>query len=315
MASRHQSRTIALQSLYEIDFRGFDPNSFEEILTHNITEFSQNDPDVPYAKSLLDGVLKKQEEIDKIIIKAAPEWPLDKIGTVDRNVLRIGLYELIYADKKEVPAKVAINEAIEVAKFFSGETSGKFVNGVLGAVYRELYGAEAEKSDKDSVERKEKKAQEQKVRKELTAEEKAALPVQKLVGTIVYAKHEGDVYLAFVHDVFGFWTLSKGKLIEGESLIDASKRKVTEELGIDSVYETTIDSSEYIASHPEFKKIKKQVEYVIAHADFTPLTPKKEGGLKDAAWFKLDAILDLKLYDDMVPVITKSIEHIAKQVK
>lgn len=315
MASRHQSRTIALQSLYEIDFRGMNPNSFEEVLTHNIMEFSQNDPDVSYAKSLLDGVLKKQKEIDEIIIKAAPEWPLDKIGTVDRNVLRIGLYELIYADKKEVPAKVAINEAIEVAKFFSGETSGKFVNGVLGAVYRELYGAEAEKSDKDSKERRDKKAQEPKPRKELTEEEKAALPTQKLVGSIVYAKHEGDIYLALVHDVFGFWTLSKGKLTEGESLVDASKRKVTEELGIDSVYETTIDSSEYIASHPEFKKIKKQVEYVVAHAEFTSLTPKKEGGLKDAAWFKLDAILDLKLYDDMVPVITKSIEYISKQTK
>ncbi len=307
MASRHQSRTIALQSLYEIDFRGFDPNTFEEVLQHNISEFSQNDPDVPYAKSLLDGVLKKQSEIDKIIIKAAPEWPLDKIGTVDRNVLRIGLYELIYADKKEVPAKVAINEAIEVAKFFSGETSGKFVNGVLGAVYRELYGAEAEKSEK--------KNQEPKVRKELTEEEKAALPVQKLVGSIVYARHEGDMYLAFVHDVFGFWTLSKGKLIEGESLADASRRKVIEELGIDSVYETTIDQSEYIASHPEFKKIKKQVEYVITRANFTQLTPKKEGGLKDAAWFKLDAILDLKLYDDMISVITKSIEYIAKHAK
>lgn len=305
MASRHQSRTIALQSLYEMDFRGFDPNLFEGILAHNIAEFAQNDPDAPYAKALLDGVLKKQKEIDEIIVKAAPEWPLDKIGTVDRNVLRIGLYELIYADKKEVPAKVAINEAIEVAKFFSGETSGKFVNGVLGAVYRDLYGAEAEKSDRRKVDVP-------KVRKELTEEEKAALPVQKLVGSIVYARHEGDTYLAFVHDVFGFWTLAKGKLTEGESLEDASKRKVSEELGIDSTYESTIDKSEYVASHPEFKKILKQVEYVIARADFAPLTPKKEGGLKDAAWFKLDAILDLKLYDDMIPVITKSIEHIAK---
>ena len=151
MASRHQSRTIALQSLYEIDFRNIDPNLFEEVLTHNVKEFSQDDVDLTYAKALLDGILKKQKEIDAIIVKAAPEWPLDKIGTVDRNVLRLGLYELIYADKAEVPAKVAINEAIEVAKFFSGETSGKFVNGVLGAVYRELYGAD--EANKKSEER------------------------------------------------------------------------------------------------------------------------------------------------------------------
>ena len=302
MASRHQSRTIALQSLYEIDFRNIDPNLFEEVLSHNVKEFSQDDVDLTYAKALLDGILKKQKEIDAIIVKAAPEWPLDKIGTVDRNVLRLGLYELIYADKAEVPAKVAINEAIEVAKFFSGETSGKFVNGVLGAVYRELYGAD--EANKKS-ERSEKTAN--KARKELTEEEKAALPVQKLVGSVVYAKHEGDIYLALVHDVFGFWTLSKGKIQDGEELVDAAKRKVTEELGVDCEYKQTIDTSEYIASHPEFKKIRKQVEYIIASASFTTLTPKKEGGLKDAAWFKMDAVLDLKLYDDMIPVITKAI--------
>lgn len=305
MASRHQSRTIALQSLYEIDFRHIDPNLFEEVLTHNVKEFSQDDVDLSYAKALLDGILKKQKEIDEIIVKAAPEWPLDKIGTVDRNVLRLGLYELIYADKKEVPAKVAINEAIEVAKFFSGETSGKFVNGVLGAVYRELYGAdEANKKSERSI-----KA-EKKTRKELTPEEKALLPVQKLVGSIVYAKHEGDIYLALVHDVFGFWTLSKGKIQDGEELIDAAKRKVIEELGIECVYKQTIDTSEYVASHPEFKKIRKQVEYIIAEATFTSLIPRKEGGLKDAAWFKIDVVLDLNLYEDMVPVITKAIDLI-----
>lgn len=302
MASRHQSRTIALQSLYEIDFRGIDPNLFEEVLTHNVKEFSQDDVDLVYAKALLDGILKKQKEIDAIIVKAAPEWPLDKIGTVDRNVLRLGLYELIYADKKEVPAKVAINEAIEVAKFFSGETSGKFVNGVLGAVYRELYGAEEAGKKSERSTRAEKKP-----RKELTEEEKAALPVQKLVGSVVYAKHEGDIYLALVHDVFGFWTLSKGKLQDGEELVDAAKRKVTEELGIDCVFKQTVDTSEYVASHPEFKKIRKQVEYIIAEATFTSLTAKKEGGLKDAAWFKIDTVLDLNLYEDMVPVIKKAI--------
>ena len=303
MASRHQSRTIALQSLYEIDFRGIDPNLFEEVLTHNVQEFSQDDVDLTYAKSLLDGILKKKNEIDAIIVKAAPEWPLDKIGTVDRNVLRLGLYELIYADKKEVPAKVAINEAIEVAKFFSGETSGKFVNGVLGAVYRELYGAEeANKKSERSQ-----KTTEKKVRKELTEEEKAALPVQKLVGSVVFAKHEGDIYLALVHDVFGFWTLSKGKIQDGEELVDAAKRKVIEELGVDCTYIQTVDTSEYVASHPEFKKIRKQVEYIIAETSFKPLTAKKEGGLKDAAWFKIDAVMDLNLYDDMKPVITKAI--------
>ena len=77
-------------------------------------------------------------EIDKIIEKAAPEWPIAQIPIIDRNVLRIGLYELLYADKAQVPPKVAINEAIELAKTFSGKISGKFVNGVLGTVYKQL---------------------------------------------------------------------------------------------------------------------------------------------------------------------------------
>ncbi|HZX49898.1 MAG TPA: transcription antitermination factor NusB, partial [Candidatus Paceibacterota bacterium] len=87
---------------------------------------------------LASGVVENMEYIDAIIEKAAPEWPIAQITVVDRNVLRLGLYELIYGNKEEVPPKVAINEAIELAKNFSGESSGKFVNGVLGTVFREL---------------------------------------------------------------------------------------------------------------------------------------------------------------------------------
>lgn len=308
MASRHQSRILVLQSLYEIDFRDLDPNSFEEVLSRNITEFSHDEPDLEYTKSLLDGILKKRDEIDAIITKAAPDWPLDKIASVDRNVLRMGLYELIYADKKEVPSKVAINEAIEVAKFFSGETSGKFINGVLGAVYRDVYGT-TEETKKEGAPAK-------KVRKELTPEEKAALPVQNLVGAIVYAVHADQMYLALVHDVFGFWTIAKGKFLEDvtETVAEASKRKVQEELGIDSQYIKDIDASEYVASHPELKKIRKHVQYVIAKAEYEPLLAKKEGGLKDAAWFKAEDVKDLNLYDDMKPILEKSIEEIKKQI-
>ncbi|MEN9605078.1 MAG: hypothetical protein RJB39_763 [Candidatus Parcubacteria bacterium] len=307
MASRHQSRILVLQSLYEIDFRGLNPNDFEAVLTHNIKEFSHDEPDLVYTKALLDGILKKKDEIDAVIVKAAPEWPLDKIASVDRNVLRLGLYELMYADKKEVPAKVAINEAIEIAKFFSGDTSGKFINGVLGAVYRDIYGEDDKNAKSEAPARK--------VKKELTEEEKAALPIQKLIGSIVYGIEGDDIYLALVHDVFGFWTIAKGKFLENETPEAASKRKVSEELGIDSEYIKDIDSSEYIASHPELKKIKKQVQYVLAKAEYVPLLAKKEGGLKDAAWFKLDAILDLNMYDDMKPVLAKAIHMISEMIE
>jgi len=91
-----------------------------------------------FARELSAGVTGKLPVLDSIIAKAAPQWPIDQISVIDRNILRLGLFELLYEDKKAVPPKVAINEAIELAKNFGGESSGKFVNGVLGTVYKEM---------------------------------------------------------------------------------------------------------------------------------------------------------------------------------
>jgi len=127
-----------MQSLYEWDFSGKKPEKLEEIVEKNIKEFGPGLESKTFVWQIINGVISKLSDIDKIIEKAAPEWPIDQITIIDRNVLRIGLYELLYEDKKEVPPKVAINEAIELAKTFGGESSGKFINGVLGTVYREL---------------------------------------------------------------------------------------------------------------------------------------------------------------------------------
>ena len=138
MGSRHLSRSIAMQSLYEWDFMTEEGRSLDEIIERNIKEFGPGLEDTDFIKQIAKGVEENIDKIDKIIEKAAPEWPIDQINIVDRNVLRIGLYELLYADKEEVPPKVAINEAIELAKMFGGESSGKFINGVLGTVYKEI---------------------------------------------------------------------------------------------------------------------------------------------------------------------------------
>lgn len=138
MASRHLSRSIVMQSLYEWDFSGKKPDSLKKIIERNIKEFGPGLEDESFVWQLINGLVKHLAEIDKIITKAAPEWPIEQITIVDRNVLRIGLYELLYAKKEEVPPKVAINEAIELAKSFGGESSGKFINGVLGTVYKEI---------------------------------------------------------------------------------------------------------------------------------------------------------------------------------
>lgn len=137
MASRHLSRSIAMQSLYEWDFSS-RKGDLEKIVEKNIKEFGPGLEDQSLVWQIITGVVKNLLKLDRIITKAAPEWPIDQITIVDRNILRIGLFELLYGKKTEVPPKVAINEAIELAKSFGGESSGKFINGVLGTVFKEI---------------------------------------------------------------------------------------------------------------------------------------------------------------------------------
>ena len=138
MASRHLARSIAMHTLYEWDFSGKDNNLLEDILAKNIEEFGPGLDEMDFVKRLVNETVDHLLQIDQIIEKSAPEWPLDQIAIIDRNVLRIGLFELLFGNREEVPPKVAINEAIELAKTFGGESSGRFVNGVLGTVYLEI---------------------------------------------------------------------------------------------------------------------------------------------------------------------------------
>lgn len=156
MATRQLCRSIVLQSLYEWDFYksrranfknkdnegGIPPEAGQpdlvEIFERNLKEFGPGIDEPEFAWKLLKNIIDHKKELDAIIEKAAPEWPLEQIAIIDRNALRIGLYELLYADRKEVPPKVAINEAIEIAKNYGGPNSGKFINGVLGTVYKEI---------------------------------------------------------------------------------------------------------------------------------------------------------------------------------
>jgi N utilization substance protein B len=138
MASRHLSRSVAMQSLYEWDFHGMRKEDLTKVTERNIEEFGKGLESYDFIWALVNGVEEKLDLIDKIIEKTAPEWPINQINPLDRNILRIGIFELLYESKDEVPPKVAINESIELAKNFGGENSRKFVNGVLGTIYREL---------------------------------------------------------------------------------------------------------------------------------------------------------------------------------
>ena len=159
MSNRHLCRALALQSLYEWDFYGGSLNAVE-ILKRNIKEFSPDLDEKEFAERIVAGVIENQNTIDGAITKFATDWPLPKITTVDRNVIRIGTFELTYTH--EIPSKVAINEAIELAKTFGGESSGKFVNGVLGAVYRDQIAKGVVKESDKPKEQKESHKEEEK---------------------------------------------------------------------------------------------------------------------------------------------------------
>lgn len=293
MANRHLARSVVLQTLFEWDTAHIPPEGVAEVLKRNVDEFGGDDTDKPFMEQLLTGVLAKQPDLDLVIAKAAPDWPIDRIAPVDRNILRVGLFELLFADRTQVPAKVAINEAIELAKVFGGDSSGRFVNGVLGAVYKEI--GEPGKDETGKRER---------VKRE-------SLPIEHLGGAIVYAEHEGQYFIALVHDVFGHWTLSKGRLLEGEDIPAGTARKIEEEIGLPVTVEEMIGENEYIASHPEKGKFRKHVTYFLARGTFEPLKlAEGKGGLDDVRWFRLTDILDLNFYDDMLPIVTAGVQEL-----
>ena len=313
MANRHLSRSIVLQTLFEWDFlpdrqagklqegksvEAAD-NEIKEALKRNLKEFAPGLEDDKFVFTLIEQVLKKRVKIDEIIGASAPDWPIEKISVVDRNILRIGLTELLFGDRKEVPPKVAINEAIELAKTFGGENSGKFVNGVLGAVYKELG-----EPGKEQVSSKRKNDEPVDISK---------LPIDKKGGALVYAKHEGETVFALVHDVFGYWTISKGSILEDENEEEATKREIKKEINLDIEIKEKLGENSYVASHPEKGKSLKKVVYFLAESPYQELVLENSGGLDGARWFSLSTIPELRIYNDIIPLISKAIEIISKK--
>ncbi len=289
LKGRSLARAIVLQTLFEIDTENAWKDNPDEALLRNFSDFQGEEKLVPFAKTLLDTIVAKRKDLDKIIEKAAPQWPIDRIAAIDRNVLRIGLAELLFADHEQVPYKVAINEAIELAKKFGAERSSKFVNGVLGAVYKEM--GEPGKEDKNDD-----------------------LQDEEVVAAFCYSKEGDEIYLALVHDIFGYWTLVKGKKMPGESDEDAIRRKVKEEIGLDTLeLEDNVGSSSYKANNKDGLRVRRNVNYFLVKVPFEDLELKKDGGLDDAKWFRLADIRDLKFYDDVLDIVSTAINKLVSK--
>jgi N utilization substance protein B len=287
-----------MQTLFELDFFGFDESRVDDALAHTLNEFGAGIDDHTFIKETAHQVVKKRKVLDEIIEKAAPDWPLEKISVADRNILRLGLYELLFGDREQVPPKVAINEAIELAKSFGGEKSGPFVNGVLGAIYKEIG-----EPGKDQVSKK---------KRPHVPLDPSQYPREMKVGAVVYSKDDaGITRLAMVHDVFGYWTLSKGSIGEGMTPEEGIVAKLKQEIGVDAEVVEKLGENEYIAHHPEKGPIMKHVIYFLAKSEYGPLVLKESGGLKEARWFELSEIGGLTMYDDIVQIMTIALEKVA----
>lgn len=304
--NRHLARGIALQILFELDINdnlNIDRESLEKIVNRQIKEFAEGGDD-GFILELITIIQERVSTIDDIISRAAPEWPLEKINSMDRNILRLGLAELLFNGDK-VPPKVAIDEAIELAKNYSGVNSHKFINGVLGAIYKEM-----------GEPRKE----------ETGMENKENLETFNLAGGLVYSIYEDKIFLAFVKDIFKHWTLPKGKLLEAEDIRVGAIRKIKEEIGINVTIKDKLKENTYIANklkegeelleenqNKKPEKIKKSVTYFLAEGDHEPLHIEEGNtGLTEVKWFSLDQIEELKLYSDIKPIIALGIEKILK---
>lgn len=299
MANRDIHRTVLLQTLFEWDLRGKDNQMIPTYSTYIAESFNElSSEDTEGITEFLLELVKKQVVIDDIIEKAAPSWPLEKISVTDRNVLRIGLFELLFGDRNQVPPKVAINEAIELAKRFGGPKSGKFVNGIIGAVYKEI--GEPGKDDMPKTNMN-----------DVPYEE---MPIERKVSAVVYSVDDQEVVrIGMVHDIFGYWTLSKGGIEDNESPEDGVIREIKEETNWDIEVIKLLGDNEYIAYPPKKGPTRKQVTYFLAKSPYVaPTLESDSGGLDDVRWFELSEITDLRIYDDVSKMLIESISYISE---
>ncbi|MBT4121851.1 transcription antitermination factor NusB [bacterium] len=282
MSNRHLARTLVLQSLFQWDFNQQKEN-LKKLLEFNKSEFAPDFDDQGFADHLVEELISKIKDIDALIIKYAPEWPLDQITPVDRNVLRIGIYELKYA--QDIPPKVAINESIELAKTYSGISAGKFINGVLGSIYKDMQ----EKGEKKELEKE---------------------PVREYsAGGVVYRKEGDDYKFVMIYDAYDKWTFPKGHIEENEDQEKAAVREVSEEVGVKK-----LDNKGYLGSidikvnEPNKRAVPKTVHYYLFETTDIDLKIPDEPGVQDVKWLDMEQLLETIGYENTKEIFVKALE-------
>ena len=284
MSNRHLARTLVLQSLFQWDFNNQTEN-IHKILENNKNEFAPDFDDQNFSEDLLIKVVKNIKEIDGLIKTYAPEWPLDQITVVDRNVLRLGIFELKVS--AEIPPKVAINEAIELAKTYGGESSGKFVNGVLGSIFKSMQ------------ENGEKKEFEKEPPREFSA------------GGVVYKKNGDEYKYILILDAYDKWTFPKGHIEENEDKEKAAEREVCEEVGLKHVkVKDYLGSIDIKVNEPNKRPVPKTVLYYLIETTDENLKVTAEPEVKDVKWVTKAEALKLISYENAKEIFNEAIKKL-----
>ncbi|KKW34029.1 transcription antitermination factor NusB [Candidatus Uhrbacteria bacterium RIFCSPLOWO2_02_FULL_54_37] len=298
MSNRHLARTIALQSLYQWDFT-HGTQDIGGIVRQNLADFAPSFEDGGFTDTLVRGILKHQEAIDAAIVRYAPEWPLDQVTPIDRNILRIGIYEL---EHSEVPPKVAINESIELAKTFGGESSSKFVNGVLGSIYKDME-AHGRKI----------------VRSGLTSPVLAAAsgarteePQETSAGGVVYHRNsKGEYAFALIQDAIYRWTFPKGKVEAGETLEQAACEEVGEEVGLKDVrIVCPLGKIHITVNAPGKPPVPKVVHYFLMEALDPSLNVTVDNEVKGGEWVPLPHVLLMLGYENAKEIFRHALKQL-----
>jgi len=295
MSNRHLARTIALQSLYQWDFNN-QREDIAAIVRQNLADFAPSFDDNGFTEQLVRGIIQHRPEIDTLIVTYAPEWPLEQITAIDRNILRIGIYEL---RDSEVPPKVAINEAIELAKTFGGDASGKFVNGVLGNIFKDMEArgvriATSSPADNSAT---------------TTPDES---PHETSAGGVVFRVITSGIYeFALIQDAIYRWTFPKGKVETGETLEEAARQEVSEEIGISKVKVLCpLGNIHITVNAPGKEPVPKIVHYFLMEAleDTLHIVPDHE--IKGGEWVPLPQVLHLLGYENAKEIFRHALKQL-----